>query len=109
VVSVTADPETACYIDVGKPRTRPATSTLVQSKEKCGPCFSDGEIPADVEEVVVDNQQSKVHLTVDYEADTGITTPENPGCQADALATKIGSKSFGPDDLDELAFPGGKR
>jgi len=102
-------PETACYVDLRNPRILTATSTLVQSKEKCGLCFSEGEIPVDVEEVLVGNQQSKVHLTDDYEADTAITTPDNPGCQADALATKIGSKSFGPDDLDELASPGGKR
>ena len=99
--------ESACYVDLRNPRHVPASGTTAESREKCGLCFPNGTIPDDVDEVLVGHYKSKVHLTDEHEADTEITTPDNPACRSNGLAAKLGSEDFGPDDIEDLASRGG--
>ena len=103
------DVDTACYLDVRNARTVDADSTAVENREKCGICFPEGTIPDHVDEVVAGRYTSKVHLSDDHvvDSDEKPTLPDEPSCGADGLAAKIGSKDFGPEDLDELASTGG--
>lgn len=100
--------EPGCYTEVRNARTVDADSSAAQSREKCGICFTDGEIPDSVDEVVVGRHTAKVHLTEEYEPDYEATlTPDNPSCSTEGLAAKIGAEDFGPEDLEEFPTSGG--
>lgn len=104
--STSDEVESACYLDVRNAREVDSESTTAESREKCGICFDDGSIAADVDEVVVGRYSSKVHLPDGYEVNTDATTPENPSCRTEGLAAKLGAEDFGPDDIEDLARGG---
>ncbi|WP_436924939.1 hypothetical protein [Halosimplex amylolyticum] len=100
------DVDPACYVDVRNARRVDSDGPVAESRGKCGVCFDDGEIPEDVDEVVVGKHTSKAHLPDGYEVSSEATIPDNPSCHTDGLAAKIGAEDFGPDDIEDLARGG---
>ncbi|QLH83381.1 hypothetical protein [Halosimplex pelagicum] len=98
--------DNACYLDLRSARKVDSDSPVANNRDKCGLCFDDGEIPDDVDEVVVGKCSRRVHLPEGHEVDYGATTPENPSGRTSGLAAKIGAEDFGPDDLEDLARGG---